>query len=113
MLPTHQHAAKQDGGVNRGHFGIERARSRGHVHEVVEEAVHSKWLHRVQQEIERCKDASRNVRARLIAALIANAQRCQPEACRRDAGNRPRIVARGQRAIFHLTRIRVGLFPEE
>jgi len=75
MLPAHQHAAEQDRGINGGDFGIEGPRTRRHVHEVIEEPVHSIRLQSVQHKPEGRLHPSSNGGTRLVAALIADAQR--------------------------------------
>ncbi len=113
IFPAREHAAKKNRSIDRRHFGVERARTGGHVHEVIEETVHPHGLHGVEEKAQSSLHATDDSGVRLVAALIANALRRKPVPGGGDAGNGARVVARGHRAIFHLAGFRIGLLPEK
>src|SRR6266849_6904325 len=113
MLPAHQYTAEQDRGVNGRNLGIEGPRTRRHVHEVIEEPIHPMRLQSVQHKIERRLHASRDGCTRLVATLIANAERRQSESGCRYTRYLSCVVSRGESAVLHLPSRWVRLLPEE
>src|SRR6266404_5829451 len=113
MLPAHEHAAEQQRGIDGGHFGSEGPRARRHVHKMIEEPIHPVRLQLVQHKIESRLHASGDGCARLIAALIADAERRQTESRCRNARHPSCVVSCGERAVLHLSGRRVCLLPEK
>src|SRR4029077_20611397 len=70
-------------------------------------------LQLVQHKMERRLHACRDGCARLIAALIADAERRQSKTRRRYARYRSSVVSCGECAVIHLSGRGVGLLPEK
>ncbi len=92
---------------------MEGPRARRHIHEVIEKTIHSFRLQSVQHKMERRLHASRDGCARLITALIADAECRQSESRCRDTRYPSRVVSRGERAVFYLSGRWICLFPEK
>ncbi len=92
---------------------MEGPRAGRHIHEVIEEAIHSLRLQLVQQEAQSGLYACRDGCARLITALIADAECRQSESRCRDTRYPSRVVSRGERAVFYLPGRWICLLPEK
>src|SRR6266403_1703233 len=80
---------------------------------MIEEPIHPVRLQLVQHKIESRLHASGDGCARLIAALIADAERRQTESRCRNARHPSCVVSCGERAVLHLSGRRVCLLPEK
>src|SRR6266404_1797931 len=80
---------------------------------MIEESVHPVRLQLVQHKMESRLHASGDGCARLIAALIADAERRQTESRCRNARHPSCVVSCGERAVLHLSGRRVCLLPEK
>ena len=113
VLPARQYSAQQNCSVDGGHFRSERASPARYIHKVIAESVLAEWLERIGDEVQRRLHAAHDSRVRLIASLVADAERRQSKASRGDARNRSCVVARGKRAILYLSSGRISLLPKE
>src|SRR6267143_5508703 len=80
---------------------------------MIEESVHPVRLQLVQHKMESRLHASGDGCARLIAAVIADAERRQTESRCRNARHPSCVVSCGERAVLHLSGRRVCLLPEK
>src|SRR6266436_1697854 len=80
---------------------------------MIEEPIHPVRLQLVQHKMESRLHASGDGCARLIAALIADAERRQTESRCRNARHPSCVVSCGERAVLHLSGRRVCLLPEK
>ena len=110
MLPAGQHAAKQQGRVDRRQLAVPDPLAVAHVDEVEKEAMLVREL--VPKKPQGLGDAPAQVPARQVATFVGDAQRRQSKSSGGDAADDPRVGAIGAAAVLHQAGHWVGGFPE-
>src|SRR5271155_3574001 len=111
VLAASENSAKQNGGVNRGEFGLPEALAGIDVGPMVEKSALVGQL--LPEKAQRVDHAFAGERERDIAALFADAQRGQAESGGGDAADHTVVGGAHIAAVLHHSGAGIGLIPEK
>src|SRR5215469_8886213 len=111
ILPRRENATQENRGIDGGKFALLPATAGFHVNEVEEESVFVVQI--VGNETKLIPDALDDLGRLSVITSVADTKTGQPESGGGDTRHHPRIIAVGERAVFHLARLGTGFVPEE